>query len=62
MLLLFLLVPGQGTVCVPHGYEAWENKDKVQNGDHNDSDREYNDCIAEYHNDNNTTDKSRLWP
>jgi hypothetical protein len=25
MLLLFILVPGQGTVCVPieHGYEAW---------------------------------------
>jgi hypothetical protein len=35
MLLLFILVPGQGTVRVPleHGYESWENKDKVKNND-----------------------------
>jgi hypothetical protein len=40
MLLLFILVPRQGKVCVPleHGYREWENKDKVQNNDQNDSD------------------------
>jgi hypothetical protein len=39
MLLLFILVSGQGMVCVPleHGYEAWENKDKVQSSDQKDS-------------------------
>jgi hypothetical protein len=30
MILLFIFVAGQGTVCVPldHVYEVWENKDK----------------------------------
>jgi hypothetical protein len=61
MLLLFILVPGQGMVCVPleHGYKAWENKDKVQNSDQDDSNRGDKDCIGGYHEDNNTTDKSR---
>jgi hypothetical protein len=61
MLLLFILVPGQGTVCVPleHGYGAWKNKDKVQNNNQNDSDRGYNDCLDGYHEDNNTTYKSQ---
>jgi hypothetical protein len=61
MLLLFILVPGQGMVCVPleHGYEAWENKDKVQNNDQKGSDHGDNNCIGGYHEDNNTTDKSR---
>jgi hypothetical protein len=61
MLLLFILVPGQGTVCVPldHGYEAWENKDKVQNNDQKDSYHRDKNCIGGYHEDNNTTDKSR---
>jgi hypothetical protein len=61
MLLLFILVPEQGTVCVPleHGYEAWENKDKVQNNDQKDSEHKYKNCIGGYHEDNNTTDKSR---
>jgi hypothetical protein len=60
MLLLFLLVTGQGTMCVPleQGYGAWENKDKAHNGDHNDSDREDMDCLDGYHEDNNTTYKS----
>jgi hypothetical protein len=64
MLLLFLLVPGQGTACVPlkHRYGAWENKDKVQNNDKNDSERGDKDCIDGYHEDNNTTDKSRPRP
>jgi hypothetical protein len=59
MLLLFLLVPGQGTVFVPleHGYGAWEEKYKVHNGDHNDIDREDNDCLDGYHDENNTIDK-----
>jgi hypothetical protein len=57
MLLLFLLVPGQGMACVhlEHGYGAWENKDKVQKGDHKDSNREDKDCIDGYHKDNNIT-------
>jgi hypothetical protein len=61
MLLLFILVPGQGTVCVPlkHGYEAWENKDKVQNNDQKDSNHRDKNCLGDYHKDNNTTDKSR---
>jgi hypothetical protein len=51
MILLFILVPGQGTVFVPleHGYEARENKDKVQNNDQNDSNRGEKDCIGGYH-------------
>jgi hypothetical protein len=55
ILLLFILVPGQGTVCVPleHGYGAWKNKDKVQNNY-----QKY--YIGVYHEDNNTIDKSRL--
>jgi hypothetical protein len=58
--LLFILVPGQGTACVPlgHGYEAWENKGKVQNNDQKDSDHGDNNCIGGCHKDNNTTDKS----
>jgi hypothetical protein len=62
MLLLFILVPGQGTVCVPlqHGYEAWENKDKVQNNDQKDSEHGDTNCIGVYHEENSTTDKSRL--
>jgi hypothetical protein len=61
MLLLFILVPGQGMVCVPlkHGYEAWENKDKVQNKDQKDSEQGDKNCIGGYHEDNNATDKSR---
>jgi hypothetical protein len=61
MLLLFILVPGQGTVPVPlnHGYEAWENKDKVQNNDQNDSNHGDKNCIGDYHEDNNTTYKSQ---
>jgi hypothetical protein len=61
MLLLFILVPGQGTVCVPleHGYGAWENKDKVQNKDQKDSNHGDKNCIGGYHEENNTTDKSR---
>jgi hypothetical protein len=51
------MVPGQG--MVEYGYGAWENKDKVQNGDHNDSGREDKDCLDGYHEDNNTTEKSR---
>jgi hypothetical protein len=60
MLLLFILVPGQGTVCVPlgHGYEAWENKDKVQNNDQNDIKQGDKNVIGGYHEDNNTTYKS----
>jgi hypothetical protein len=61
MLLLFILVPGQGTVCVPlkHGYEAWENEDKVQNNNQKDIDHGDKNCLGGYHEDNNTTDKSR---
>jgi hypothetical protein len=61
MLLLFILVPGQGTVSVPleHGYEAWENKDKVQNNDKNDRNHGHKNCIGGYHKENNTTDKSQ---
>jgi hypothetical protein len=61
MLLLFILVPGQGTVCVPleHRYGAWENKDKLQNNDQNNNDRGDNDFLDGGHEDNNTTDKSR---
>jgi hypothetical protein len=61
MLLLFILVPGQGTVCVPleHGYGAWENKDKFQNNDQDASDHGDKNCIGGYHEDNNTTCKSR---
>jgi hypothetical protein len=61
MLLLFILVPGQGTVCVPleHGYEACENKEKVHNNDQKDSNHGDNNCIGGYHEDNNTTDKPR---
>jgi hypothetical protein len=57
MLLLFILVPGQGTTCVPleYGYEAWENKDKVENIDQKDSDHGDKNCIGGYHEDNNTT-------
>jgi hypothetical protein len=60
VLLLFILVPGQGTVCVPleHGYEAWENKDKVQNNNQKDSDHRDTNCIGGYHQENNTTDMS----
>jgi hypothetical protein len=59
MLLLFILIPGQGTVFVPleNGYEAWENKDKVRNNDQKDSDHGYNNCIGGYHEDNSTTDE-----
>jgi hypothetical protein len=37
-----------GTVCVPlgHEYGAWENKEKVHNGGHNDSDSEAKDCMS----------------
>jgi hypothetical protein len=61
MLLLFILVPGQGTVCVPleRGYEAWENKDKVQNNDQKDSNHGDKNFICGNHEDNNTTDKSQ---
>jgi hypothetical protein len=61
MLLLFISVPGLGTVCVPleHGYEAWENKDKVQNNNKSNSDLGDKDFIGGYHKDNNNTDKSR---
>jgi hypothetical protein len=61
MLLLFILVPGQGTVCVSleHGYEAWENKDKVQNNNQKDSDHGDKNRVGGYHENNNTTDKSR---
>jgi hypothetical protein len=61
MLLLLILVPGQGTVCVPleHGYEAWENKNKVQNNDQKDSGHGDKNCIGGYQEDNTTTDKSR---
>jgi hypothetical protein len=61
VLLLFILVPGQGMVCVPleHGYGAWENKDKVHNGDHNDSDREGKYYLDGYYEYNNTTYKSQ---
>jgi hypothetical protein len=47
MLLLFILVPGQGTVCVPleHGYEAWKKKEKVQNNNQTDSDHQDKSCI-----------------
>jgi hypothetical protein len=57
MLLLFILFPGQGMVCVPleHGYGAWENKDNVQNNDQNDSDRGDKDFLDAYHEENNTT-------
>jgi hypothetical protein len=42
------LFPGQGTVCMPleHGYGAWENKDKVHNGDRNDSDSNDKDGMS----------------
>jgi hypothetical protein len=62
MILLFLLVPGQGMVRVPlrHGYGTWENKDKFQNGDHNDRDRKYKDCLDDYHEENNTIDRPWL--
>jgi hypothetical protein len=60
MLLLFILVPGQG--MVENGYEAWENKDKVQNNDQKDSDHGDKSCIGGYHEDNNTTDKARPCP
>jgi hypothetical protein len=48
-------------VCVPfeHGCGAWENKDKVQNNDHNDSDHGDKDGLDGYDEDDNTTDKSR---
>jgi hypothetical protein len=61
MLLLFLFVTGQGTMYVPleQGYGAWKNKDKAQNGDHNDSDRKNTNCLDRYHKDNNTTENSR---
>jgi hypothetical protein len=51
----------QGTVCVPpeHGYEAWENKDNIQNNDQKDSDHGDKNCIGDYHEDTNTTEKSR---
>jgi hypothetical protein len=64
MLLLFILVPGQGTVCVPlqHGYGAWGNKDKVQNNDQNDSDRGDKNFLDGYHEDKKTTYKSRMCP
>jgi hypothetical protein len=64
MILLFILVPGQGTVCVPlqHGYGAWENKDKVQNNNKKDRDQGDKYCLDVYHEDNNTTDKSRPCP
>jgi hypothetical protein len=63
MLLLFILVPGKRMARVPleHGYGAWENKDKVQNKDQKDSDHRDKNCIGGYHEDNNTTDKSRPW-
>jgi hypothetical protein len=44
-------------VLLEHGYEAWENKDKFQNNDQKDSDHGDNNCIGDYHEDNNTTDK-----
>jgi hypothetical protein len=61
MLLLFILVPGQGTVCVPleDGYEAWENKDNNQNNNQKDSNHGDKNFIGVYHEDNNTTYKSR---
>jgi hypothetical protein len=61
MLLLFIFVPGQGMVCVPleHGYEAWENKDKVQSNDQKDSDHRDKKCIDGYHEYSNTTENSR---
>jgi hypothetical protein len=61
MLLLFVLVPRQGTVCVQleHGYGAWENKDKVHNNDQKDNDRGDKDSLDGYHEDNSTTDKSK---
>jgi hypothetical protein len=61
MLLLFILVPGQGTACVhfEHGYGAWENKDKVQNNDQKDSGYGDKNCIGGYHEDNSTRYKSR---
>jgi hypothetical protein len=36
-------------VCVPleYGYGAWENKDNVHNGDHNDKDSEDTDCLSD---------------
>jgi hypothetical protein len=47
------------SVCLPleYGCGAWENKDKVKNCGHNDSDCEDKDCLDGYHKDNNTTDK-----
>jgi hypothetical protein len=64
VLLLFILVPGQGMVCVPleHGYEAWENKDKVHNNDQKDSEHVDKKCIGGYHEENNTTYKKGQWP
>jgi hypothetical protein len=61
MLLLFILVPGQGTVCVPlgRGYGAWERKDKVQNNDQNNSNGGDKGRIDGYHEYNSTTDKAR---
>jgi hypothetical protein len=61
MLLLFILVLGQGTVSVPleHGYEAWENKYKVQNNNQKDSNHGDKNYIGGYHEDNNTTEESR---
>jgi hypothetical protein len=37
----------------------WENKDKVQNNDQKDSNHRDNNCIGDYHEDNNAMDKSR---
>jgi hypothetical protein len=47
--------------CVPleHGYGARENKEKVQNNGQKDSNHGDNNCIGGYHEDNNTTYKSR---
>jgi hypothetical protein len=44
------------SVPLKHVYEAWGNKDKVQNNDQNDSDRGDRDCIGGYHDDKNTTE------
>jgi hypothetical protein len=49
-------------VLLGHGYGAWENKDKVQNGDDNDSHREDKDRLDGYPEDTNTTDKSQPRP
>jgi hypothetical protein len=54
MLLLFILVPGQGTVCVllRHGYGAWGKKDKVQNNHQKDIYHGDKNCIGGYHEEN----------